>query len=138
MNLTNFRSAVTSAITGGINDVSMSGYLLSPVEPECFEIDFPEGTFLVNTTAGGKTTEFEFVLRGYVRFGEPEEGQARLDSWISDGDENVQALLESDRTLGGAVDDLYVRTVSAPLRILVDNTVFLCAEWTVQVIVSNS
>lgn len=138
MNLASFRSGVTSAITGTLTDVTMTGYLLSPIEPPCFEIDFPDDTFLVNRTAGGKTTEFSCVVRGYVQFGDPQDGQATLDGWLSAGNDNVQELLEADRTLSGAVDDLYVRTVSAPLRIQVDNTVFLCAEWTVDVIVSNS
>lgn len=138
MNLTSFRSAVTSAITGTLTDVSMTGYLLSPVEPPCFEIDFPDETFLLTRTAGGKTTEFSFVLRGYVQFGDPQDGQIKLDGWLSDGSSNVEALLKSDRTLNGAVDELYVRSISAPLRIQVDNTIYLCAEWTVDVIVSNS
>ncbi len=138
MNLTTFRSGITSAITGTLSDVSMTGYLLSPIEPPCFEIDFPDDTFLLTRTSGGKTTEFSCVVRGYVQFGDPQEGQLTLDGWLSDGASNVQALLEADRTLSGAVDDLYVRSISSPLRIQVDNTVFLCAEWTVDVIVSNS
>lgn len=138
MNLTSFRSGITSAITGTLTNVSMTGYLLSPVEPPCFEIDFPDDTFLLTRTSGGKTTEFSSVIRGYVQFGDPTEGQTTLDGWLSDGASNVQALLEADRTLGGSVDDLYVRSISSPLRIQIDNTVFLCAEWTVDVIVSNS
>lgn len=130
---------MTSVITTGITDVSMSGYLAAPVEPPCFEIDFPDDGFLVNRTAGGKTTEFTCILRGIVKLGEPMESQARLDGWLSDGAENVEALLKANRTLGGALaGDLFVRSISSPRRLVIDNSIFLCAEWTIDVIVSNS
>jgi hypothetical protein len=142
LNLTAIRSAMTSAVLAAMtgDDVTMTGYLMAPVEPPCFEIDFPPDAFLLNRTGGAGTTEFEIILRGIVTIGEPDEAQKRLDGWISDGTENVQAALEVDRTLGGELDDLFVRSITAPRRLAVAeaNTIFLCAEWTIGVLVSQS
>ena len=129
------RAGLRSNITGSLGGVNMTGYLLTPPEPPCFEIDFPADSFLPTTFSRG-TLEFDLIVRGIVGLQEPDEAQALLDKWI-DGTVNVTGAIESDRTLGGACDDLQVTSVTGHRRLLTpDPALFLCAEWTVHIVAS--
>lgn len=130
------RAGLRSNITGALGGVNMTGYLLTPPEPPCFEIDFPPDSLTPFTEFGKKGGELDIVVRGIVALGESDDAQALLDTWLS-GSNNVASAIESDKTLGGAVDDLYVTQVTGHRRLLTpDNTMLLCAEWTVHLLLN--
>ena len=112
------------------------GYLLSPINPPCFEIDFPTDGYLYGPTFSRGTDTLEVIVRGVVQVGDTTEAQAQLDEWLApSGATSVKAALEAERTLGGKVDDLYVVSVTAQRRVLdpsKPNALFLCAEWLVR------
>lgn len=128
------RAGLRSNITGALGAVNMTGYLLSPINPPCFEIDFPPDSLTYDESfrTGG---ELDIIVRGIVG-GEPDEEQARLDSWLTGSTGSVKSAIESDRTLGGAVADLRVTQATGHRRLLTEEGLFLCAEWTVHLILT--
>lgn len=133
MNLTAIRAGLTTNVLTAIDDVTMTGYLMVPAVPPCFEIDFPPDSFVYDQSYGRTSEELRLIVRGIVALGESDEAQVRLDGWLSDGDENVKAAIQADKTLGGACDDLRVERATGHRRLPIpeENTVLLCAEWTV-------
>jgi len=138
MDLNAIVAAVASKITTALPYMQGDGYPLSPAEPPCFELDFPPDGLVLNATMGNKTNDFECILRCIVNAADPDAGVRKLYTWISDGGENIAAILNADKTLGGTVDNLFVRSVSAPLRVVIDNTLYLTAEWRINLTVSPS
>ena len=122
--------------------VNGDGYLMTTIQAPCFEVDFPDQSFLYNRTHGRKTNELNLVVRGIVQIGDTTESQKDMDDWLDPtGSSSVKALLEADRTLGGKVDDLFVQSVSAPRRLATPdkpNGQLLMAEWTVSLIVTTT
>ena len=133
------RAGLTTNVTGHISGVNMNGYLIGPINPPCVEIDFPSDSFVFNFTSGSKSHELDLIVRGIVDANDPASGQALLDTWL-DGSGGMKAAIESDKTLGGAVDDLLVTQATGHRRLASaeqTNAVFLCAEWTVHMILND-
>jgi hypothetical protein len=129
--LSAIRAGLTANIQASIADVNMTGYLMTPPEPPCFEIDFPADSFVYDFTAHRGGDELDLIVRGIVSMGDPDAGQKNLDLWL---DGAVKTAIESDKTLGGAVEDLRVTQATGHRRVPIDNTVYLCAEWTVHLL----
>jgi len=137
VDLNNIVAGFASKITGTIPYLSGDGYPVTPPVPPCFEIDFPPDGFVFNATFGNGSNDFDVILRAIVA-PDVKAGVKQLYTWLSDGTENMVSILNADRTLGGTVDDLFVRSASAPLRIVIDNTLYLTAEWRINLTVSPS
>lgn len=140
MGMAEIRAGLVDNITSNIPGVSMTGYLMTPPEPPCFEIDFGENSLVYDATFRRGTDELDLIVRGIVAGGDVDEGQVLLDTWIDGvGMFSVKEAIESDKKLGGAVDDLRVTQVTGHRRLLppeMPNAVFLCVEWAVHLIVS--
>lgn len=132
MNLAAIRTGLTTNITAVVTDAIMTGYLVTPPTDVCFEIDTITNTEI---TFSRGLDEIELVVRGIIKAGEPDEAQKRIDNWLDGtGGESVKAAIETDKTLGGACDTCRVTSWRGPLRFGADpNTLWLCAEWTVQI-----
>jgi len=131
--------AFATKITTAIPEMQGDGYPLTPPLTPGFEIDFPPDGLVFNATYGNKTNDFDCIVRVIVSTGDPDQGVRKLYGWLSDGSTtNIATILSADRTLGGKVEDLFVRSASAPLRVLIDNTLYLSAEWRVYLTVASS
>lgn len=126
------RAGIRSNIVAALGAVNMTGYLMTPAVPPCFEIDFPADGLVYDQSfkTGG---ELDIIVRGIVH-SEPDEAQAQLDTWLTGSTGSVKSAIESDRTLGGAVADLRVTQATGHRRLLTEEGLFLCAEWTVHLI----
>ena len=136
--LGNIRAGVMSNLS--TLSVNGDGYLLTPPEPPCFEVASPDDGYVYGPTFQRGTDSVTIIVRGIIQLGESTESQKTLDDWMEpSGSTSVKTLLESDRTLGGAVDDLMVVSVIGPRRLAtpeVPGAIYLCAEWLVRIIVS--
>src|SRR6185312_1894595 len=137
MDLNQIVQAFASKITTALPYMNGDGYPVTPPVTPCFEIDFPPDGLVFNATMGNKTNDFEVILR-CIAPGDVDSGVKQLYTWLSDGTENINAILNADKTLGGKVNDLFVRSASAPLRIVIDNTLYLTCEWRINLTVSPS
>lgn len=122
--------------------VNGDGYFMTPPEPPFFEVSFPDDSYVYDVTMGRGTDALTIIVRGVIQLGETTESQKALDEWLEpSGSTSVKALLEADKTLGGAVDDLRVVRATGPKLLAtpeVPNALFMCAEWTVDLLVSPS
>ena len=137
MDLNAIVPAFAAKISAAIPEMNGDGYPVTPAVTPCFEIDFPADGLVFNATSGNKTNDFEVILRVIVA-GDVDTGVKNLYGWLSDGTTNIVKILNADRTLAGTIDDLFVVSASAPLRVPIDNTMYLSAEWRIRLIVSPS
>jgi|SRR5581483_359206 len=61
-----------------------------------------------------------------------EAGQAQIDLWIASGPGGVKAAIESDRTLGGTVNDARVESVSELAVVNINQVDLLVVEFSVK------
>lgn len=138
--LASIRSGLVTNITTHVAGVEMSGYLMTPPVPPCFEIDFPPDSLTFDATSRRGTDELDLIVRGIVSMAEPDEAQTLLDLWLDgSGSKSVKAAIESDPTLAGAVSDLRVTQATGHRRLLtaeIPNAMLLCAEWTVHLVLN--
>ena len=75
------------------------------------------------------------LVRVYVSNVTDQGSHAKLDSYLDpDGVNSVKAAIESDRTLGGVVDDLHVTSATgAQTYGLEGQPTMLGSEWTVEI-----
>lgn len=130
------RAGLRSNIRTYLGDsVNMTGYLMVPLEPPCFEIDFPADSLVYDSTFHRGGDELDLIVRGIVSLNEPDSSQALLDSWLAGtGSSSVKTAIESSKTLGGAVEDLQVTRATGHRRLTTEEGLFLCAEWTVHLL----
>lgn len=138
MDLNEIVQALATKLKTAIPELQGDGYPMTPPTMPGFEIDFPPDGLVFNATMGNKTNDFDTIVRVMVSSGDPDAGVKKLYTWLSDGSQNIVAILNADKTLGGKVDNLFVRSASAPLRVVIDNTLYLAAEWRVNLTVSPS
>lgn len=137
--LGDIREAIMDSLsTLGINHDG--GYLGSSIAPPWFELSIPSDGYQYDTTYHRGTDTVTMILRGVVQIGDPVEAQQNMDSWLDPtGSTSVKALVETDTTLGGLVDDLRVVSVRPHLRIPpadAGNVEYLCSEWTLDISIS--
>ncbi len=77
--------------------------------------------------------KYTFTVQAIVSVAVDENGQQQLDDFLEpSGSTSIRAAVESDRTLGGAVQNLQVTRVSG-YTLFGDSPPVLGAEWTVEV-----
>lgn len=118
-----------------IRDVQVSAYMLASPTPPAIHI-FP-ASIEYDRAMGRGLDVVNFTIETFVAFGLDQGGQMRLDRLLSpSGSESVKEAIESDKTLGGMVQDLHVSRMSA-YRIVTlpnQNDPALSADWIVAVL----
>lgn len=133
------RAGLTKNVKDRVANVQMTGYLLSQPTPPCFEIEPDPAGITYDRAMSRGLDEVIVIVRGLVGAGLDIGAQKLLDQWITAG--LVKDAIESDRKLGGTVDDLRVRSCSnyrAYGSVSAPNTVYLGAEWSVQILASGN
>ncbi len=121
-----------------LQDAQVSAYMLAAPTPPCIHVYPDEITY--DRAMGRGEDDWQLVVHGFVGLTSDVGAQKRLDRWLaSTGAESVKALIETDRTLDGACDDLFVQTCSG-YRVyqLEGRPPTLGAEWTVLVIAKGA
>lgn len=104
--LTQIREALATALDA-IPDVQASAYMLGNPTPPSVWV-FPDETDYDETMQRGLDC-FKFTVQGFAGLVADKAAQITLDKMLApDGASSVKAAVESDRTLGGIVDDLRV------------------------------
>lgn len=131
--LTDIREALAANLAS-ITGLQQSAYLLSNPTPPAAEVQPSEIDYDAAFQRG--MDEWTLIVRVFVGVSSDIGAQKRLDGMIaSSGASSIKAAVESDRTLGGAVDDLRV-TRCTGYRVFAreGGAGVLGAEWEVQVI----
>jgi hypothetical protein len=79
-------------------------------------------------------TRYNFTVTVIVGRAAEREAQRRLDAFISTGASSVKSALESDKTLDGNAYDCRVTTMNSVGSLLVNETTYLAADFSVSVI----
>lgn len=86
-------------------------------------------------SAADRCHRLAITVRVYVPRANDKAGQDRLDGYVSPtGASSIKAALEADKTLGGVIDDLHVPSMSGYGFYEVAGTVYMGAEFTVNVL----
>jgi hypothetical protein len=114
-----------------IPNLQIAAYVLSNPTPPAAEIE--PGPIKYDLTYGRGTDEWALTVRVFVAGAADIGAQVRLDRMLSSaGPESVKAALESDKTLGGAVDTIRVTDCSGYRLYARENgAAVLGAEWQV-------
>lgn len=123
------RAGLVANIRSQIRDAQVGKYVLSaPTPPSIF---IRHGGLEYDRAMGRGMDELTMIVAGFVH--RDEGGQMRLDEWMDPGPGGLKAAIETDRSLGGSVNDCVVRSVAEPLIATVGAIDGLLAEWTVTV-----
>lgn len=119
-----------------IQGIQVSPWLLSNPTPPAIEIQ--PGEIDWDRAMQRGLDELTLTIRAFVAISTDIGAQHRLDELLApSGPSSVKAAAESDRTLGGLVDDLRVTRCTGYRLFTRDGGVsVLGAEWTVQIFAS--
>ncbi|HXO86433.1 MAG TPA: hypothetical protein VN803_13015 [Gemmatimonadales bacterium] len=134
-----------AANLSGIDGLQESGYLLANPTPPAAEVE--PGPIKYDRAAGRGLDDMRFLVRVFVGLTTDIGAQKRLYRMLaSTGDDSIKTALESNRTLGGLIDDLWVSNCSG-LKLFVREVTagrgsaqgpLLGAEWTVQILATGA
>ena len=115
-----------------VTDVQVLAYVLSNPTPPAFAV-FPAACDYNQAMARG-LDRWTFTVQAIVSAASDQDGQKQLDTYLAPtGSTSVRAAIESDRTLGGVVDNLVVTRVSGYQLYADERGANLGAEWSVEV-----
>lgn len=129
-------SAIRAGLVTNLKTVAesrqVSAYRLeAPTPPALLVVGFDKMTPL---TFGRSTFELPFLVQGLAGAATEKGAQIRLDKWLSPlGALSVWTALESDRTLGGIVNDLVVTECDGAQFIETKHGEFLGSTWHVRI-----
>lgn len=111
------------------DDIQYAAYRKqSPTPPALIVVGFGE---LAKVAMGSYS--MDFLVQGLAGAPTQESAQIRLDNWISPfGTLNVWGAIESDKTLGGLVNDVYVTKCDGAQFIETPGGEMLGSTWHVQ------
>lgn len=139
--LKDIRLAIRDAIKAVLPQVQCTGYLLENPSPPSFEIELGATGVVFDRTMQRGIDEWTFTVRGFAGSTLDETGQRTLDAWLnSSGGVSIKAAIESDRTLGGTVNDVQVERVGqirSYSPIASPTVKFYGVEWTLQVVATG-
>ena len=129
----NIREAIASALKGvaGVGQTN-AWYLPGNFQPPCLVV-LGSGPIAFDATFGRGTDTLAFTVRGIVGAVDSVGAQKLLSQWVSGA---VKTALQSDRTLGGLVDDLRVTDYSGDQYANISGVDYVYGDWTVDVIYS--
>lgn len=121
----------------------VSPYVLDNPTPPCAYVR--SGPISYDKTMGRGHDDWEYIVTVLVGYVSDIGAQTKLDEFLaSHGERSVKTLLESDRTLGGAVESLWVEETTGVRVYVVPPTITggqspaqIGAEWTVRVMASG-
>lgn len=117
---------------GMIPDIQILPYLVSEPTPPAIMIFPSDITYHVANADGW--ISLAFTIRVAVSFTSGEGSQMLLDQFMApNGAQSILAAVESDQTLGGAADNVVVRSVTGPVLTIVNTNAYLTADWSVDV-----
>lgn len=113
--------------------MQITAYMLaSPMSPFIEIMGPDEITYDISMQRGGDSTIM--IVRAFVSTTLDQGAQIFLDKMLaSSGDTSVKEAIESDTTLGGAIDDLRVTRCSGYRLYRPDTGPLLGAQWFVQI-----
>lgn len=125
---------IRAGLAANLSTVSdnCTGYLLDTVTPPAFEIE-PDDTDYDQAFNRGLDIQ-RWIVRGLVGTVSNLGAQKLLDQWRNT---DVKDALETDRTLGGAVQNLQVTSATRPRQYTFGSLSYLGAEWNVTVYVTG-
>lgn len=114
--------------------VNVSSYMQSNPEPPTVEIYADEE--IPHLAMGAGIATINFTARALVSYASgPQESQALLDTLRANaGPKSLLAAIESDKTLGGACDDLIVRTKSEDRLYPIGGVTYLGFECAIEIL----
>ena len=108
----------------------LSYQLANPTTPSI--AIFPAGTEY-NQAFNRGTDKWTFTVQAIVSVATDQNGQQQLDAYLApSGATSIRSAIESDRTLGGVVQNLVVSAASG-YTLFGDTPPVLGAEWTVDI-----
>ena len=113
--------------------IQSKGYMLTSPSPVSIEI-FPGETTYDKSFARG-LDEINFVVRITVAISLDVAAQQKLDGYLDpSGSGSVKTLIESDKTLGGKIDNLRVTEATGfQVSVAPEGGQTLSADWTVRI-----
>lgn len=130
--LAQIRSGLETNLTT-IPDTQVSAYRLANPTPPCVMVLGPDEVAYHKAMGNGHDT-WTIVVMAFAGLVSDIGAQKVLDKFIAaTGSTSVKAAIESDTTLGGAVNDLIVVSCSGYREYTVGQKHLLGAEWTVVV-----
>lgn len=122
-----------AANLGAITGVQVSPYLLAQPTPPAIELAPDEVEY--DTANARGMDSWQFIVRAYVGTPTDQGAQVLLDLMLApSGATSVKAVLEADRTLGGAAQTLRVAQATGyRLYQRAGGPEYLGCEWTVNV-----
>jgi hypothetical protein len=134
--VTAIASQLDAQLTPAYDDLQVASKAILSPTPPCLDV-YPGDPFGEATTFGDGS-EYLFTLRARVTTAEMDGAQELLLSLMDRNGTSVRGALESDRTLGGVVDDLAVEGPSAyqqyPAADGASHGSYLGCEWQVKVV----
>lgn len=129
----NIREALATALMG-VSGVAQTNawYLPGNFQPPCLVV-LGSGPISYDATFSRGTDTLSFTVRGIVGAVDIVGSQKLLSQWVSGA---VKTALQSDRTLGGLVDDLRVTDYSGDQYANISGVDYVYGDWTVDVIFS--
>lgn len=124
-------------LNAGGSWISIDPYMLQNPNPPHIQIMPGEITYDIVMSRGGD--ELLFVVQAFVVANFDVNAQMKLDQMLADGGPlSIKELVESDRTLGGVIDDLRVRNNTGyNVYSLASRGPVLGADWHVEVVSST-
>lgn len=106
-------SALRAGIAGRLETISgLNVYAFVPgtiVTPAATVIPGPDTFIQWDTTQGGQTQDYSFIVTLFLPQASDENGQLALDAYLAkSGSSSVKAAIEGDQTLGGVAEWLHV------------------------------
>lgn len=126
------RNALAAALTPLVNAGTLnssSAYGLSNPAPPCAMVTMGATEF--DEAMGGGADGLTLEVSVLIGLQSEVEAQKAMDALRGRGANSLKALLESDPTLGGIVDDLRVTKAAGDARVLLETGPALGAAWTV-------
>lgn len=136
----NIRAALKTALQNGFPDAQVTGYILSSPRPPCFDVDIHEDGVNYDQSMHRGIDEWWFKVTALCATGVLDGAQKVRDGFLkSSGTGSVKAALETDKTLGGVVQNLHVtNVVPRTLQASDSDALYLGAEYTIRVFASGS
>ena len=124
-----------------IPEVQVSAYIVNPTPPTIWVATFQ---LAFDTAYGSRlggmkyTDEYTVTVQALVDTSDWQRGQELLDQFMAgSGAYSVKDAIETDKTLGGACDTLYVSESSGPVLNTFQTSSYLLSEWTVTIIATE-
>lgn len=128
--LRNVQTGLSGAL-GTILGLRVYDFPSDRVEPPAAVLSLPETPY--DVTFGGRSDEWTFPLWILVAKADDKASYGEMVDYLeADGPKSIRAVIEADRTLGGACDTVAVIR-ARPLFATVAGTEFLAVEFTLEV-----